>query len=313
MRIAGALISGLVTLSAAGQIVTTMTVEPARVLRGIPVSLSVSLTNAGTTPVAVPRYFAVEVTLPDGSVYVPGYEDKRSVRAVADEYAAEQPMQPGETRMVYLPLGHSLAQPGMFTDLHLSAAGSYVIRAILDDRFVHERYQRLKEEMQAPAIMTADATFEVIVGTAADASVWDEFLRMTNNRAASALTMPEKRKLGAALLPKARDSAYRGQLVIMDGPSEMEPWLPIITEALPLIADHPYLYDELSLSLIRIHETLALTAAAQRNHRLAHQRYEAARALLNVFKPKTDLGTKRAVRTREEINTLPEQFLALQD
>ena len=129
-------LSVLITSSLHAAIALRATLDPDVTLPGLPVAVRIIAANDGAAPLTLPLKFAVQV-IPAASgepaFFGKGAFEHSSASILPEEYRQSLTIAPKETMELYVPLGGSLAEPGLFFDPRLQKPGTYRLRIIMSD------------------------------------------------------------------------------------------------------------------------------------------------------------------------------------
>lgn len=200
-------------LHADGLAVTRAAAEPASVLPGVPFWISLTVTNSGKRPVAMPRTYLVEVTPAEGLPFV-AEQVTTLVAHLPAEYAGPQSViGAGNSRVVDFAAGDDLGT-GILFDQRLWAPGKYVIRLVFSDELTDAAVKApaWSAAIASPAVVSLP--FEIMVEKPAgsDAAVWSAVLEATHHRAWLS-NSPTGGRTGQELWERFPDTKYAAYLI----------------------------------------------------------------------------------------------------
>jgi hypothetical protein len=179
-----------------------LTVDPPRIIQGLPVAFSVLIENISDRPVSVARNVSLEVTDASGDTFSPrwgfGNETSNVGAFAADEWTV---IEPHARRELAVPLDISLTSPGWFFDPRLSRPGSYRLTLRLE--------YRGESDDEISVLRSSDAHLRIVVPSGPDARVWTAMSALTKRHYWSSDDwMKHGFAIAKVVADCCRDSAY---------------------------------------------------------------------------------------------------------
>jgi hypothetical protein len=178
---------------------------------GIPTTLVVTVRNATTATVQIPRFFTVVAESPSGDRFRPFDRWDPYVDTISPLYTdASLALPPGVARSFELPLGRLLAD-GVFGDRRLHHPGEWRFDVILDSRLAGS-----SKVPEAPATTALDIRYTV-VNEGVDASTWAKIEQVSGEANVYHALHADRSSASRSLLEEARGSSYEVDLLLFAG------------------------------------------------------------------------------------------------
>ena len=155
----------------------SLDLNPNATLPGLPVSMSLTIKNEGTTPVAVPRNAILIATPVNGKG--PIIVKSEGVRRVMyDIHTLDEALPPHAIKVVEIEADGSLNRPYWFQDDVFAHPGQYEVQILLGTAISGNSV----EEARSTAVASATARLTVNEPRGTDAEIWKELHALSGNR-----------------------------------------------------------------------------------------------------------------------------------